>query len=145
MKRPKHSSAISAAARSSRSAAAVAAPLALPPLVLGRGWTAPSERVTIGCIGTGDHFMGRNLPCMKLIPEIQLVSVCDVDAARMEKARQAVAGVYGEGIAAHGDFREILAKKEVDAVMVSTADHWHVMISILAARAVKDGKEQSWK
>ena len=118
--------------------AAAAAPMVVPPRVLGRGWTAPSERVTIGCVGTGDHFMGRNLPCMKLVPDIQVVSVCDVDAERLEKARLAVAESYGEGITAHGDFREILAKKEVDAVMVSTADHWHVMVSILAARAGKD-------
>ena len=117
---------------------ASAAPLIVPPSVLGRGWSAPSERVTIGCIGTGDHFMGRNLPCMKLLPEIQLVSVCDVDAERMEQARKAVVQSYGEGITSHGDFREVLAKKEVDAVMVSTADHWHVMIAILAARAGKD-------
>ena len=118
--------------------AASAAPLIVPPSVLGRGWSAPSERVTIGCIGTGDHFMGRNLPCMKLLPEVQLVSVCDVDAERMEQARKAVVQSYGEGITSHGDFREVLAKKEVDAVMVSTADHWHVMIAILAARAGKD-------
>lgn len=118
--------------------AASVAPMAVPPSVLGRGWTAPSERVTFGCIGTGQHFMGRNLPCMKLVPDIQLVSVCDVDAERLEYAQKAVAQVYGEGVTAHGDFREILAKKDVDAVMISTADHWHVMISILAARAGKD-------
>ena len=118
--------------------AASVAPMAVPPSVLGRGWTAPSERVTFGCIGTGGHFMGRNLPCMKLVPDIQLVSVCDVDAERMESARMAVSQSYGPGVTAHGDFREILAKPDVDAVMISTADHWHVMISILAARAGKD-------
>ncbi len=118
--------------------AASVAPMAVPPSVLGRGWTAPSERVTLGCIGTGSHFMGRNLPCMKLVPDIQLVSVCDVDAERMESARMAVTQSYGSGVSAHGDFREILAKPDVDAVMISTADHWHVMISILAARAGKD-------
>ena len=118
--------------------AASAAPLIVPPRVLGRGATAPSERVTIGCIGTGGHFMGRNLPCMRLVPDLQLVSVCDVDAERMEAARLAVSQTYGAGVTAHGDFREILAQKDVDAVMISTADHWHVMISILAARAGKD-------
>jgi predicted dehydrogenase len=118
--------------------AASAAPAAVPASALGRGWTAPSERVTIGCIGTGSHFMGRNLPCMKQVPEIQLVSVCDVDAERMEQARLAVGLAYGAGVTAHGDFREILARPDVDAVMVSTADHWHVPISILAARAGKD-------
>ncbi len=118
--------------------AASAAPLAVPPSVLGRGATAPSERVTFGCIGTGGHFMGRNLPCMRQVPDIQLVSVCDVDAERMESAREAVSQAYGAGVTTHGDFREILAQPGVDAVMISTADHWHVMISILAARAGKD-------
>lgn len=118
--------------------AASAAPLVVPPSVLGRGGVAPSERVTVGCIGTGGHFMGRNLPCMRQVPEIQLVSVCDVDAPRLEQARQAVEAGYGAGIAARGDFREILAQQGVDAVMVSTTDHWHVPISILAARAGKD-------
>ncbi|MBV5335870.1 Gfo/Idh/MocA family oxidoreductase, partial [bacterium] len=78
--------------------------------------------------------------------DVQVVAVCDADAWRMELARQAVEanyassmgqGVYG-GCATHRDFREVLARKDVDAVMISTPDHWHAHMAVAAAQAGKD-------
>ena len=114
------------------------APAFVPARALGRGWTAPSNRVTIGCVGAGDHFIHRNFALMRNIPDIQLVSVCDVDAERQNTAQQKLEEVYGKGIRADGDFRNVISLDGTDAIMVSTPDHWHVPVSILAARAGKD-------
>lgn len=120
--------------------AAGAVPALVPSRALGRGgWTAPSNRVTIGCVGAGDHFIHRNFALMRGMKDIQLVSVCDVDAERQRTALEKMEEVYGRGsVKADGDFRTLLAMKDTDAIMVSTADHWHVPVSILAARAGKD-------
>ncbi|MCL2104042.1 MAG: Gfo/Idh/MocA family oxidoreductase [Kiritimatiellaeota bacterium] len=115
-----------------------AAPVFVPARVLGRGWTAPSNRITVGCVGAGDHFIHRNFAIMRNMKDIQLVSVCDVDAKRQKDAQKQMENVYGKGIKADGDFRALLAMDNTDAIMVSTADHWHVIVSILAARAGKD-------
>ena len=116
-----------------------AAPVFVPSRALGRGgWTAPSSRVTIGCVGAGDHFLGRNLALMRNMKDVQLVSVCDVDSERQDKALEEMEKIYGKGIKADGDFRNIISMDNTDAIMVSTADHWHVLVSILAAQAGKD-------
>jgi predicted dehydrogenase len=71
--------------------------------------------------------------------DVQLVSVCDVDAKRQDEALEQMELVYGKGsIKADGDFRALLAMDNTDAIMVSTTDHWHVIVSILAAQAGKD-------
>lgn len=65
--------------------------------------------------------------------------VCDVDGARMRKAKAIVDSVYdNEDCAMSKDFRELLARKDIDAVMISTPDHWHTLISVMAARSGKD-------
>lgn len=79
-------------------------------------------------------------------PGFQLVAVCDVDATRLQQARQKVEAHYAnqrglgkwKGCQATGDFREILARDDVDAVLIATPDHWHAAISIAAARHGKD-------
>jgi predicted dehydrogenase len=76
---------------------------------------------------------------MRGIKDIQLVSVCDVDAVRQQDALLKMEEVYGKGsIKADGDFRNIISMDNTDAIMVSTTDHWHVLVSILAAQAGKD-------
>jgi predicted dehydrogenase len=120
--------------------AALAAPLILPQHVFGKGWrSAPSNRVTIGMIGVGDHGVARNLNGFLGQPDAQVIAVCDVDAARMTKAQALTNKRYNnKDCAAYRDFREILARPDIDAVMVSTPDHWHVPISLMAMRAGKD-------
>ena len=106
---------------------------------------APSNRITVGCIGVG----GRGTDDMRAFlgrPDAQVTAVCDVDAGHRDRAKQLVekhyaaqkaSGAYA-GCDAYGDFRELLARADVDAVMIGTPDHWHVLIAVAAARAGKD-------
>ena len=124
-------------------AAAVSAPLILP----GRIWSAetkPSERLTLGFIGQGTQgrgllggFIGHS--------DTQVVAVCDVDTTRRESAKKRVEDHYAQkegssykGCAAYSDFRELLARKDIDAVVIATPDHWHALTTIAAANAGKD-------
>jgi len=112
----------------------------VPASVLGAdGQTAPSNRITVGFIGTGDHGMGWNLPPYLRHPSARVVAACDVDHIHMLKARETVNERYGnEDCFGTKDFREVLARKDIDVVMISTPDHWHTLISLLAIQAGKD-------
>ncbi len=128
-------------------AGACSSPQIVPPSVAGRGArTAPSERITLGMIGVGDHGVKRNLKRFLPEPDVQVIAVCDVDTQRREDARQMVDQHYGSaasggiyrGCASYNDFREIIERGDIDAVMNSTPDHWHVIPSVMAVRAGKD-------
>ena len=128
-------------------AAAIAAPYVIPASALGLdGAVAPSNRITLGFIGTGDHGVNWNMRYFFKQPDAQIVAVCDVDSARREDAKKKVEEHYAEalskgtykGCASHNDFREIIARKDIDAVMISTPDHWHVIPALMAVRAGKD-------
>jgi len=115
--------------------------MALPCLVPAsvRGADAPSKKITVGFIGTGDHGTGWNLRRYLELSDAKVLVVCDVDGYRMRKAKAMVDAQYdNEDCAMTKDFREVLARKDIDAVMISTPDHWHTLISVLAARAGKD-------
>jgi len=127
--------------------AVLAAPLVVPARVLGAdGGVAPSNRINMGFIGTGRQVFFANLPWHLWSKETQVVAVCDVDSWRMEQAKAKVEEAYAankpsgtyKGCATRRDFREVLACKDVDAVMISTPDHWHACIAIEAAKAGKD-------
>ena len=112
----------------------------VPASVLGaEGQTAPSNRIAVGFIGTGSHGMSWNLPPYLRHKDAQVVAVCDVDNRRMIRAQETVNERYGnESCFGTRDFREVLARKDVDAVMISTPDHWHTLISLFAIQAGKD-------
>ncbi|UCD49907.1 MAG: Gfo/Idh/MocA family oxidoreductase [Phycisphaerales bacterium] len=118
----------------------VGLPTIVPASVLGgNGTVAPSERITVGFIGTGGHGIDMNLKSFLAQPDAQAVAVCDVDPVNLKKARDLVNAKYGSfDCMTTQDFREILARPDIDAVMISTPDHWHVPISIAAAKAGKD-------
>ena len=140
-----------------KSASATAASLGFPTIIpasaLGKeGRPAPSERVTFAAIGTG----GRGTAVLKGFLQderLQVIAVCDVDRGSdrynkalckkegnlgREPARDTVNKNYGtNGCATHEDFREVLARTDVDAVMIATPDHWHALQAIAAARAKK--------
>ena len=104
-----------------------------------RAFSAPSERITLGCIGVGGHGGTYNLPNFLAIPEAQVVAVCDVFQDRREAACERVNKAYGtQDCTVCTDFRDILARDDIDAVVISTPDHWHVPMSIMAAKAGKD-------
>jgi len=119
--------------------AAMAAPYFIPAAVLGRnGAVAPSNRITLGCIGVGGMGAG-NLNGFLTKPNAQVLAVCDVDTAHRNNARDLVNKAYGNSdCATYNDFREVLARGDIDAVMIATPDHWHGIIAVAAARARKD-------
>lgn len=118
-------------------AATVALPWIIPASVLGA--EAPSKKITIGFIGTGDHGTTWNLHRYLELRAAKVLAVCDVDGARMRRAKAMVDAAYDtEDCVTTKDFREIIARKDIDAVMISTPDHWHTLISVQAARAGKD-------
>lgn len=127
-------------------AAAAAAPLIVPRTVLGADEKAtPSERVTLGFIGMGTmnrghlgHFLGQK--------DAQVVAVCDVDKNRRDSAQKTVEERYAKdnksgsykGCASYVDFRELINRKDIDAVVIATPDHWHAIPCLEACKAGKD-------
>ncbi|MCY3018992.1 MAG: Gfo/Idh/MocA family oxidoreductase [Planctomycetota bacterium] len=124
--------------------AALSAPYVVPGSVFGAD--APSNRVTIGMIGVGRQAFFANLPPFLHFEDTQVVAVCDVDSRRLDKAKQETEKFYAgknasgtfKGCSTFRDFRELLARPDIDAVMISTPDHWHVPMALAAARAGKD-------
>lgn len=116
--------------------AAGAAPQFIPARLLGAN--APSNQVTLGCIGVGAHGFGVNLKQFLQEDDCRIVAVCDVFASRRAKARQAVDQKYGtKGCAEIADFRALLARRDIDVAVISTPDHWHVTMALLALEAGK--------
>ncbi len=104
-----------------------------------RGANAPSNRITIGFIGMGTHGVEWNLIDYLKRYDARVLMVCDVDGHRMRRAKKLVDARYdNEDCATSKDFRDVIARKDLDAVLISTPDHWHTLISIQAARAGKD-------
>ena len=106
--------------------------------------TAPSRRLTIGCIGMGKQ-MGGHLRSYLNRDDVEVLAVCDVDTTRREHAKKTVddaytakAGATYQGCAATNDFREVIARKDIDIIVIATPDHWHAYIAIAAVRAGKD-------
>ena len=122
------------------SAGAVSFPYLVRSSVLGKASSvAPSERITIGFIGVGGHGRAVNLTNFLGNADAQAVAVCDVDANNCNIARDMVNKKYGnKDCSTYNDFRKIIERNDIDAVMISTPDHWHVPISIAAAKAGKD-------
>ncbi|QDU88439.1 Glucose--fructose oxidoreductase precursor [Pirellulimonas nuda] len=140
--------------RTTATTAAVAAPYFVPASVFGA--QAPSNRINVACIGVGNQgFL--DLELFSAQPDCRMVAVCDVnqgspgyknpeDVRGREPARKLVEGLYAKqsrsgnykGCDGYGDFREVLARDDVDAVVVVAPDHWHEAITIAAAKAGKD-------
>ena len=103
------------------------------------GKNAPSNKIAIGMIGTGNHGIHRNLNMFLRQKDAQIVAVCDVFKSRMLNAQSMVNNYYkSKGCSIHSDFREILDRDDIDAVMISTPDHWHSLMSAMAIRRGKD-------
>ncbi len=125
--------------RSLGAGSALAFPYLIPASALGLdGAVAPSARIVCGVIGTGGR--GRHdLRWMLGEKDVQFVAVCDVRKSSRDQAKAEVDGRYGNtDCAAYRDFRELLARKEIDAVVIATGDRWHTPASILAMQAGKD-------
>jgi predicted dehydrogenase len=123
----------------SAAGAALGAPLFVPAAALGlNGKTAASERITLGAIGVGPRCT-YDLRGILPLDNVQCVAVCDVQANRRAAAKRLVDEHYrNRDCRAYVDFRELLGRRDVDAVLIATGDRWHAPASILAARAGKD-------
>ncbi len=116
--------------------AAVGFPTIVPSTVFGKN--APSNRVTIGMIGVGRQGKAVNLRTLLGMRDVQILSVCDVDAWRMTNAKSDVDKRYGnKDCRVYQDWREVIARDDIDAIMNSTSDQWHVPISLAAVRKGK--------
>ena len=126
-------------------AAALMAPSIVSSTALGRsGDVPPSKRVSLGFIGTGGRGTA-NMRSLLPLAGAQVVAVCDVRREMRQRAAEVVAQHYAASArggvkecATYNDFRELLGRDDVDAVVVSPQDHWHAPIVVAAARAGKD-------
>jgi predicted dehydrogenase len=113
---------------------AAAFPTVVPASALGRGGASPpSERIRVGHIGVRNQGTGNLKALMK-----HTVAVCDVDRDVLAKARELAEKGTGRSILAFGDYRRLLDSDAVDAVVVTTPDHWHARITVDACMAGKD-------
>jgi hypothetical protein len=132
--------------RTAATAATVAAPWLVPASAVGAdGAVPPSDRLTMGLIGVGCMGSG-HLGRLAGDKEIQLLAVCDVDSSRRERACQRVEDAYAagradgtyRGCAGYNDYRRLLARQDIDGVVIVTPDHWHALQAIHAVQAGKD-------
>ena len=107
--------------------------------------TSATDKINIGCIGVGRMGKG-DLTDILPFNEVQVVAVCDVDSWRLENAKRQVEQHYAtrtkngrySGCATHNDYHDLLLRKDIDAVLIVTPDHWHALPAIEAAKAGKD-------
>lgn len=110
----------------------------VPARALGLGAVAPSEKITLGVIGIGPRCT-YDLTSMLQLADVQCLAIADVQESRRQAGKQLVDGHYGNSdCTLFRDFRELLARDDIDAVLVATGDRWHAAASILAAEAGKD-------
>jgi len=118
---------------------ALAAPAVISSSALGKdGAAAPSEKTVLGAIGIGPR--GRYVLSRMLDePDVQFVAICDVQASRRKQVKAMADAKYGnQDCIMYRDMFELLAREDIDAVLIATGDHWHALASILAAKAGKD-------
>ena len=123
----------------SAAGAAVLAPTIIPSSALGLdGAVAPSERVVLGGIGIGNRGT-YDLGCFLEQKDVQFVAVCDVKEKRRTAVKKIADEKYGnENCATYIDFRELLDRKDIDAVLIATGPNWHATMAMHAAKAGKD-------
>ena len=118
-------------------------PTIVPSFVFGAN--APSNRINIGAIGVGRISRGHDLPGIWKYDQARIMAVCDLDVSRVEAGKTLVNDVYSKkagkpytGTLGYSDYRQLLANKDIDAVVISTPDHQHAIVAVDAVRAGKD-------
>src|SRR5882724_7746475 len=125
------------------SAVILGAPTIVPSSVFGQ--KAPSNRINVGAIGAGRISRVHDMPSTLKYDSAQIMAVCDLDSRRVEEGKKFVNDFYNtktgkayDGVTGYTNYHELLANKDIDAVLVSTPDHWHAIIAIDAVEAGKD-------
>jgi predicted dehydrogenase len=128
---------------SAGAAAAIGFPTIVPSSVLSQ--FAPSKRINIGAIGVGRISRGHDLPGILQYDHARVMAVCDLDANRVLDGKKLIDDFYAaktgkphDGVTGYANYHDLLANKDIDAVVISTPDHWHALIGIDAVRAGKD-------
>lgn len=117
-------------------------PAIVPASVFGQ--KAPSNRINVGAIGVGRISRTHDLPAIRKYEMARVIAVCDLDSKRVELGKQLIDGWYSEaakpykGTRGYSDYRDLLANKDIDAVVISTPDHQHAVVAVNAVRAGKD-------
>lgn len=125
-------------------AGSIIVPTIVPNTVFGKN--APSNRITVGMMGFGRQAFQMNTKPFLNFEDVVVTSVCDVDSWRMERGKEMIESHYAKntpggkykGCKTYKDFRDMIADKSIDAVMISSPDHWHVPMSLLAVKGGKD-------
>jgi predicted dehydrogenase len=119
--------------------AALATPLIIPASVLGAdGKAPPSERVTMAAVGYGGQGPWNTDELMK-DPTCQMMAACDVDRGHLKHAVNIINAHYdNQDCKGYADYRELMARSDIDAVMIAVPDHWHALVSTEAANHKKD-------
>ncbi len=124
-------------------AAAIAVPTIVPSSVFGQ--KAPSNRINIGAIGVGRISRGHDLPGIWQFDQAHIMAVCDLDSNRLDDGKALVNGYYAkktgkdyDGVTGYHNYYELLANKDIDAVVISTPDHQHAILAVDAVHAGKD-------
>lgn len=118
-------------------------PTIVPASVFGKN--APSNRINIGAIGTGRISRSHDMPGVWQYDQAQIMAVCDPDAKRAEEGKILVNEYYSKkngkafaGVKVYHDYQALLQNKDIDAVLISTPDHWHALLGMAAVKAGKD-------
>ena len=119
--------------------AALAVPYFIPSSVLGGdGRPLPSNRLTMGMIGLGSMGM-RHVKGFLQEDDCRIIAVCDVDAGRRRAAVQEINKKYGDNdCSQYNDFRDLIARDDIDTLCISVPDHWHAALALTGVRAGKD-------
>jgi predicted dehydrogenase len=139
MKRPNSNPNITRRRFLAATGAALSFPTFIPASALGlNGATAPSQRVTMGMVGCGVMGSG-NTQSFLALKDCQVVAACDVDKRHLQRLVGAVNKKYeNQDCKPYHDYRELMARNDVDAVMLAVPDHWHALVAVEAARHKKD-------
>lgn len=118
---------------------AVAAPTLIPASALGRGGEpAPSSRITMGVVGWGMQGPG-NTRAFLGNADCRVVATCNVDKNHLQASRDTINNHYkNQDCKTYHDYREMMARKDIDTVMIAVPDHWHALIAVEAAKNRKD-------
>ena len=123
--------------------AAIGFPTIVPASIFGQ--YAPSKRINVGAIGVGRISRMHDMPGIMQFDRARIIAVCDLDAHRVDDGMRLVNDFYGRKksgagnmVGGYANYHELLANKDIDAVVVSTPDHWHALVGVDAVRAGKD-------
>jgi predicted dehydrogenase len=130
-----------------KTAAAATAVAGFPTIVPSSvfGQMAPSKRINVGAIGVGRISRVHDLPGIWQYDDVRIMAVCDLDANRVEEGKALINATYAkktgketDGVTGYHNYHELLANKDIDAVVISTPDHQHAITACAAVRAGKD-------